>query len=221
MEKIHLFSVKVLNFLSGLVLLEIGSHTSPKAKKSSPVDEQGSRASAERRRSSVGSTNGNRTSPPLFRKLDVKKPSNVKLDTSDSSVMSVSDDKKDLEEGRRFENPKIRRALFKDDDYEEQKLVYETGCRVVPSNEAGGVCRDQRDCEDLSLIRKQLVQIENQQSDLLDILQVSNVLLCSTLPSRTVRYICTDIRSLLCNESRDSSGALREAFIRWRHAFTV
>lgn len=167
-----------------MIYTEIGSHTSPKVKK----DEQGSRASVERRRSSVGS-NGNRASPPLFRKLDVKKPSNVKVDTSDSSVMSVSQDQKAFNEGRRFENPEIRRALFKD-DYEKQNLVYETGCRVIPSNEAGDVCRNQRDCEDLSLIRKQLVQIENQQSNLLDILQVSNVLL---------RFFVSSIRDLrLC-----------------------
>lgn len=78
-------------------------------------------------------------------------------------------------DGRQFENPEIRRALFKD-HYEKQSLLHETGCRVIPSNETGNICRNQRDCEDLSLIRKQLVQIENQQSNLLNILQVSNVL---------------------------------------------
>lgn len=77
--------------------------------------------------------------------------------------MSVSQDNKastgdgrSLNEGRRFENPEIKRALF-NDDYEKQSLVHETGCRVIPSNETGDICRNQRDCEDLSLIKKQLV----------------------------------------------------------------
>lgn len=58
------------------------------------------------------------------------------------------------------------------------------GSRVVPypedgsevtgsaSNASADVCRHHKDFEDLSLIRKQLVQIENQQSSLMDLLQV-------------------------------------------------
>ncbi|KAG6401703.1 hypothetical protein SASPL_138567 [Salvia splendens] len=81
-----------------------------------------------------------------------------------SSVASVSGDKQGGEEGGRFENQEIRRALF-EESYEKQNH------RVVVSNETGDVCRNQRDCEDLSLIRKQFVHIENQQSNLLEILQ--------------------------------------------------
>ena len=141
------------------------SQPSSQVKKISP---HGSPASAARRRSSVGS-NGNRTSPPMFRKLDSKKPSNTKVDAAaaptSSSATSVSGGKQGGEEGGRFENQEIRRALF-EESYEKQNH------RVVVSNETEDVCRIQRDCEGLSLIRKQLVQIEIQQSNLLEILQV-------------------------------------------------
>ncbi|XP_047955590.1 TORTIFOLIA1-like protein 5 isoform X2 [Salvia hispanica] len=140
------------------------SQPSSQVKKISP---HGSPASAARRRSSVGS-NGNRTSPPMFRKLDSKKPSNTKVDAAaaptSSSATSVSGGKQGGEEGGRFENQEIRRALF-EESYEKQNH------RVVVSNETEDVCRIQRDCEGLSLIRKQLVQIEIQQSNLLEILQ--------------------------------------------------
>ncbi|XP_057806339.1 TORTIFOLIA1-like protein 5 [Salvia miltiorrhiza] len=154
---------------------EIGpgnSHIPSQVEKISPL---ASPASAPRRRTSLGS-NGNRTSPPMFRKLESKKPSNTKADLAaaaaptSSPVTSVSGDKRwDGEEGRRFE--KIKRALF-------DERQHEIGCRgvessVVVSNETRDMCRNQsqRDSEDLSLIRKQLVQIENQQSNLLEILQ--------------------------------------------------
>ncbi|KAG6403975.1 hypothetical protein SASPL_136209 [Salvia splendens] len=140
------------------------SQPSSQVKKSSP---HGFPASAARRRSSVGS-NGNRTSPPMFRKLDSKKPSNTKVDAAaaptSSSVTSVSGDKQGGEEGGRSENQEIRRALF-EESYEKHNH------RVVVSNATEDVSRNQRDCEGLSLIRKQLVQIEIQQSNLLEILQ--------------------------------------------------
>ncbi|KAF5726782.1 ARM repeat superfamily protein putative isoform 3 [Tripterygium wilfordii] len=44
-------------------------------------------------------------------------------------------------------------------------------CSDVVSNDMEEVYSDQKDAEDLSLIREQLVQIENQQSSLLDLLQ--------------------------------------------------
>ncbi|KAL1541548.1 TORTIFOLIA1-like protein 5 isoform X2 [Salvia divinorum] len=135
------------------------SQPSSQVKKISP---HGSPASAARRRSSLGS-NRNRTSPPMFRKLDGKKLSKTKVDAAaptSCSVTAVSGDKQGGEEGERFENSEIRRALFDERHHS-----------VVVSNETGDVCRNQRDCEDLSLIRKQLVQIENQQSNLLEILQ--------------------------------------------------
>lgn len=148
-----------------------GSKTEPSSQVKK-ISQHGSAASAARGRASVGS-NGNRTSPPMFRKLDSKKPSSAKVDVSaaaddggriSSSATPVSGYKRG-EERRRFENPEIRRALFSE-SYEKRDHS------VVVSNETGDMCRNQSDCEDLSLIRKQLVQIENQQSNLLEILQV-------------------------------------------------
>ncbi|KAL1566249.1 TORTIFOLIA1-like protein 3 [Salvia divinorum] len=136
------------------------------------ISQHGSAASAARGRASVGS-NGNRTSPPMFRKLDGKKPPNATVDVAAAAPISTSatpvsgykrGDGMAGEERRRFENPEIRRALFSE-SYEKQDRS------VVVSSETGDVCRNQGDCEDLSLIRKQLVQIENQQSNLLEILQ--------------------------------------------------
>lgn len=53
----------------------------------------------------------------------------------------------------------------------------------VVMNESGDLCKNQKECDDLSEIRKQLVQIENQQSNLLQVLQVTwSCLMLSLLP---------------------------------------
>ncbi|KAK4394590.1 TORTIFOLIA1-like protein 3 [Sesamum angolense] len=171
----------------------------PQVKKSSPLETQASRtlfadgspASIARRRSSLGGSE-NRTGPALFRKLDRKKPSNLKAENAaptDSCGTVISEgtrldaDERVVEtgeeEGKQAAKPEIRRALF-DENYEKKKLgLPKSGSRVVPageasvvvSNETADIFRNQRDCDDLSLIRKQLVQIENQQANLLDLLQ--------------------------------------------------
>ncbi|KAL0421848.1 UNVERIFIED_CONTAM: TORTIFOLIA1-like protein 3 [Sesamum latifolium] len=174
----------------------IGSAT-PQVKRRSLLESQatrtpfgdGSPASTARKRSPHGG-DGNRIGPAMFRKLDRKKHSDLKVEIvapSGSSGVVVSDDSplnKDEQilaaaesERKQFEKPEIKRALFNEN---KQKLgFFKGGSRVVPcgdasvvvSNETGDICRNQRECEDLSLIRKQLVQIENQQSNLLDLLQ--------------------------------------------------
>ncbi|KAK6148464.1 hypothetical protein DH2020_019376 [Rehmannia glutinosa] len=108
----------------------------------------GSPASTARRRSSVGS-NENRAMVSEDNTLD-----------GDGRVSEI-------EERKQFAKPEIKRALF-NEKYEQHNLGEAS---VVVSNETGDICRNQRDCEDLSLIRNQLVQIENQQSNLLDLLQ--------------------------------------------------
>ncbi|KAG8379063.1 hypothetical protein BUALT_Bualt07G0049300 [Buddleja alternifolia] len=162
----------------------------PQAKKSSPSKTpfaNGTPSSTARKRSSFG-VNENKTSPAMFRKLDRKKPSNSKVEivppTCSSGTMvsegsPLDGDEIVLETGeeiKQFAKPEIRRTLFN----EKQKPdMLKSGSRegpcgeasVVVSNETGDIYRNQRDCEDLSLIRKQLVQIENQQSNLLDVLQ--------------------------------------------------
>ncbi|KAK6117978.1 LOW QUALITY PROTEIN: hypothetical protein DH2020_048278 [Rehmannia glutinosa] len=105
-----------------------------------------------------------------------KKSSKIEIAPTGSSGPVVSEDKPldgdgrvsvIEEERKQFAKPEIKRSLF-NEKHEKHKL---SEASVVVSNETGDICRNQRDCEDLSLIRNQLVQIENQQSNLLDLLQ--------------------------------------------------
>ncbi|KAK6153348.1 hypothetical protein DH2020_012987 [Rehmannia glutinosa] len=138
----------------------------------------GSPVSTARKRSPLCG-NENKISTAMFRKLDRKKPSDSKVEivahTGSSGVMD-SDNSSLTKVGRvlamgqgerkQFEKPEIKRALFND-----SRVVPCGDASVVVSNETGDICRNQRECEDLSLIRKQLLQIENQQSNLFDLLQ--------------------------------------------------
>ncbi|XP_022885324.1 TORTIFOLIA1-like protein 4 [Olea europaea var. sylvestris] len=175
------------------------SSTAPVVRKRGPFDNpvdrtpsaDGSSATTARKRSPLGG-NDRKIGPAMFRKLDPKKPSDWKVQIAGgSSVIDVSKDNpltrgervlKTVEEERnKFTKPEIKRALFNENsDEKKQKLgFFKPVSRVMPSdhesfvtvNETGVPCRNQKECEDLSLIRKQLVQIENQQSNLLDILQ--------------------------------------------------
>lgn len=122
------------------------------------------------RRSSLGG-NENRTSPPMFQKLASKKPSNVKVEPGAHTGALVSEDNPLNGDGKQLAKPEIKRALF-DEKQIHDRVAPGGETSVVVSNETGDVCRHQTDCEDLSRIRRQLVQIENQQSNLLEILQV-------------------------------------------------
>lgn len=127
--------------------------------------------------------NEKKTGPAMFRKLDRKKPSEliVECATHNAPGKGMSDDNptnrdesigEKAGERNRLTKPDVKRTLFN-----------KSGSRIVPcheeiseatvvvSNKRGDMLRNQKDCEDLSLIRKQLVQIENQQSNLLDLLQ--------------------------------------------------
>ncbi|KZV39667.1 hypothetical protein F511_22692 [Dorcoceras hygrometricum] len=113
--------------------------------------------STARKRTTFAS-NENKSQPAMFRKLDLKKPTSngnveiaVPIPTTGSTGASFSDDNPlDKEASKQFEKPEIKRDLFV---------------------ETGDACQNQRECEDLTKIRKQLVQMENQQSHLLDLLQ--------------------------------------------------
>lgn len=152
----------------------------------------GSPASTARKRSPLGSS-GKRTGPAMFQKLDRKKPSDLKVeivtpagcygvelsDGKGDHVMETSEGEK-----RAFEKSGIKRTLFKENNGKHKLGFFRGGSRVVPcgdtsvvvSNETGDIFRNQRECDDLSLIRKQLLQIESQQSNLMDMLQVFSFL---------------------------------------------
>lgn len=154
----------------------------------------GSAATTVRRRGPL-----DKSGPAMFRKLEHKKPSDLKGEVTAPHAPSVARIRKDglknkdekapergENEKSRFSKPETRRLLFtKNSDEKMNKLGgFRSGSPVVPcheenseatveaSNNAEGLHRNHKECEDLCLIRKQLVQIENQQSSLLDLLQV-------------------------------------------------
>lgn len=140
-----------------------------------------------------------KSSPAIFRKLDKQKPTGSKIQVATAYITSTMVDSEEDSENRdekgsekgddtrsRFTNPKEKRALLKRNG--DNKMLkfggVRAGCRVAPCNEESSgstivvtkvyddVYREQKECEDLSLIRTQLINIENQQSSLLDLLQV-------------------------------------------------
>ncbi|XP_044476243.1 TORTIFOLIA1-like protein 3 [Mangifera indica] len=174
------------NFTSGLEL----QRKSISAGKSTPPD--GSFANTVRKRGPF-----KKTSQEIFQKLEHKKPSNWKVEISvpgSASLMDAEDDvmERDGNASERRKNEKTRppkpdtkRALFNksSDDRMHKFGGLRSGSRVVPCHEESrentlvfsdnceNLQMNHKDCEDLSLIRNQLVQIENQQSSLLDLLQ--------------------------------------------------
>ncbi|XP_021719031.1 TORTIFOLIA1-like protein 3 [Chenopodium quinoa] len=133
---------------------------------------------------------GKRSSPPVFRKLDCKKSSDVNTDATDHygssgtpayGENSVGDDegvlrradlrqsKHDTKRGLFSKNSGSRVMPCPEDDSEATVTVSNTATDVCKHHT--DVCKDHKDFEDLSLIRKQLVQIESQQSSLMDVLQ--------------------------------------------------
>lgn len=82
---------------------------------------------------------------------------------SRADVKRVLFSKMSDEKVRRFGGSKSRVVPCYDDD--------DLHSNMTPNN-VNEVCESPQDVEDLSLIREQLIQIENQQSNLLDLLQV-------------------------------------------------
>ncbi|KAK4362409.1 hypothetical protein RND71_017650 [Anisodus tanguticus] len=122
-----------------------------------------------------------KSGPAIFRKLDRKKP--WKVEASEDNHQNK--DGIQLRKDKELETPRpgVKRTLFSKITNETRNAVGKAGSRVVPfqdeisestvvvSNETGDLCRNPKDCEDLSLIRKQLVHIETHQSNLLELLQ--------------------------------------------------
>lgn len=145
------------------------------------------------RRGSALKNNERRTSLPMSRKVEHKKPSGWKLEIASPGAASLGardidvkeTDEKTLENARRSK-PETRRSLFsKNCDEKMQKSGgVRSGSRVAPysedtvestalvSNNSENLNSNHKECEDLSSIRNQLVQIEKQQSSLLDLIQV-------------------------------------------------
>lgn len=179
----------------------LGSKASQMRKQNIPSNRSpstdGSSATTGRKRSPLKSSDKN-TGPAMFRKLDRKKPSNWNIEVSVPHAPSPTEVYKDDIKGReeilvkRWENDEntfskldTKRVLFtkKSDDKMHKLSGIRSGSRVVPfqdesfestitsHKETEDPCSNHKESDELSLIRKQLVQIENQQSSLLDLLQ--------------------------------------------------
>lgn len=160
--------------------------------KSTPPDS--SYATTARKRSPL-KCNDHYKTPAMFQKLDRKKPASRKVDISVPDAPFVNGIFEDGQEGvenvpetrnperPRFLKPETRRTLFykSSDDKGHKFGGFRSGSRIVPCHEekrestvvVSNVTEDNyRECEDLSLIRNQLVQIEKQQTSVLNLLQV-------------------------------------------------
>lgn len=128
-----------------------------------------------------------KVSPAVLHKVDQKKPSDCRDQISAPAGASLVDAHEDgtvlkirNNENTKLPKPETKRALFNwSSDDKVHKL--RSGSRVTPYNEESheftvsdnteNLHIKHKDCEDLSMIRNQLVQIEQQQSSLLDLLQ--------------------------------------------------
>lgn len=138
-----------------------------------------------------------KASPSMFQK---KKPLNWKVEIAvpnaasqekvledDYDERDENDPKRRINEKAKLSKPETKRALFhKNSEDKGHKFGgFRSGSRVAPyqeesknstvvvSNVSEDIHKNHIECEDLSSIRHQLVQIEKQQSSLLDLLQVS------------------------------------------------
>ncbi|CAN6717879.1 unnamed protein product [Malus baccata var. baccata] len=158
------------------------------ASRSTPPDS--SYATTDRNTSTLKS-NDNKVNPGMFRKPGHKKPPDWEAEISalsaPSSAGAFNDGFKETDENipERRINGNTKRALFhRSSDNKVHKFGgSRSGSRVAPyheeraespvvvSNVTENSHKNRRECEDLSLIRNQLLQIEKQQSSLLDLVQ--------------------------------------------------
>jgi hypothetical protein len=140
------------------------------------------------KRHSSSSARNKKQSPPSYRKAGQAKNRDYKVDiavTPDATPIKVVTEEKLLKGGNVRSRLEARRMLFQDGDDRATKVAgLKAGSRVVPYEEGGnmeeiseiggGSERFQTGYKDegLSEIRSQLLQIENQQSSLLDLIQV-------------------------------------------------
>ncbi|KAJ8760945.1 hypothetical protein K2173_021983 [Erythroxylum novogranatense] len=173
---------------------------SPQRKKSVPANRSppsGASLVTTAKKQSPFKSDEKNTKPGMFHKLDHRKPSSWKIEIASSRETACGDNFTINECGENVNNgdskPEIKRVLSSaTHDEKQQKLSgFRSGSRVVPyddddDNDDDDECTyskeveisypvdnygSSKDIEDLSLIRKQLVHIENQQSTLFNLLQ--------------------------------------------------
>lgn len=181
---------KVSSTTPGLGLTQF-KKKSGSVSRSTPPDNN-SLASPARKRSPLKSSE-KKTSPATFQKVNRKKDWKVEIDAPSASSLTRSRDddiKERYNNARRDENggsskTEVKRALFSknSDDKMNRFGRLKSVSRVAPCHEETSEATvlshntnenlhaNHRGCEDLSLIRSQLIQIEKQQSGLVDLLQ--------------------------------------------------
>ena len=155
---------------------------------------------ASNRKASPSSTISKKILPPSRPNADQAKNYEDKVDVTvapDATPIKMVTEEKLLKEGNVRERLEARRVLFqKTGEKGYKKLVGpKPGSRVVPYNGDGDLeetagtqdapeeFQSAHKDEDLSKIRMQLVQIENQQASLLNLLQVINYPLLPCIPN--------------------------------------
>ncbi|KAG6753042.1 hypothetical protein POTOM_043086 [Populus tomentosa] len=180
---------------SGSKKLHLAGSEAPQMRKKSILDikntpPDSSLATTARKRGPLKSTD-ERTSPAMYGKVDQKKMVDWKVEISvPNSISSTAAGENDLKmknaevPEKRLAKPETKRSLFSK-NADDKKLKFggfKSGSRVAPCHEESPHStvvassgtenhHNNHECEDLSLIRYQLVQIERQQSSLLDLLQ--------------------------------------------------
>ncbi|CAN1311188.1 TORTIFOLIA1-like protein 4, partial [Linum perenne] len=173
----------------------VGSKTPPLRKSFPPNRSPPSDASAvtTAKKQSPARSNDSNSRPALPQKLDHRRTSAWKVEIAVPREKSCEDDIKlreskvpySSEEVKNGGSPETKRVLFTNNseiskvDKPQRSGGFRSGSRVVPYNDdddaednpAEDMLENPKEIEDLSLIRAQLVQIENQQSNLLDLLQ--------------------------------------------------
>lgn len=171
-----------------------------------------------RKRSSLPGGNIRKSSNVMFSKLDCKKPSDWKVEVAvphpPSSKVGHDDLRRrdlgisDSEENGNWKDsrPEANCIPFSKISNERMNRFSRLRCgsRIVPFHEnnnfesaimdgnatAEEIYENQKDIEDLSLIREQLIQIENQQSSMLNLLQVCNTEVVFSLSVSLLKVIC-------------------------------
>ncbi|KAL8250436.1 hypothetical protein R6Q59_034129 [Mikania micrantha] len=148
------------------------SHSSSKAAEVITNDRTVSNGSSIITTTRRSSLENKKTGPAMFRKLDRKKPNGQKDATATApSLCSVNDDhlnnKYARSETKRVLISKIVDEQVQESEYNNARV----STTVVESNITEDIHTSHKDSEELSSIRNHLVQIEIQQSNLLDLLQ--------------------------------------------------
>lgn len=165
----------------------VGSNTPQTTRKQVPLRRSSLSESATKttaRSRGAPDVTGKTSCTPSYRKGFLKKPSERTAAATDVHGSSVTpgydDDYQGADDGvaRRVDirssKPDTKRGLFSKNTTSSRVMPYpedDSEATFAIDCSATNNCRHQKDSEDLSLIRKQLVQIENQQSSLMDILQ--------------------------------------------------